>query len=150
MRHLQEEKEYSLVLLDEPEVSIHPGAYGMTLDAFPDAGRNGKRMDQECEAYICYLRYYMSNIFFLSERNIPEEILLMSNYVKENYTEILNNYSEITSENAKEVVREISICDHDDENHIKDTISMLANKWSMEDSAIKSQLIADINSIFER
>lgn len=45
MRHLQEEKEYSLVLLDEPEVSIHPGAYGMTLDAFPDAGRNGKRMD---------------------------------------------------------------------------------------------------------
>ncbi len=125
-------------------------AYGMTLDAFPDAGRNGKRMDQECEAYICYLSYYMSNIFFLSERNIPEEILLMSNYVKENYTEILNNYSEITSENAKEVVREISICDHDDENHIKDTISMLANKWSMEDSAIKSQLIADINSIFER
>ena len=110
----------------------------MTLDAFPDAGRNGKRMDQECEAYICYLRYYMSNIFFLSERYIPEEILLMS------------NYSEITSENAKEVVREISICDHDDENHIKDTISMLANKWSMEDSAIKSQLIADINSIFER
>ena len=74
----------------------------------------------------------------------------MSNYVKENYTEILNNYSEITSENAKEVVREISSCDHDDENHIKDTISMLANKWSMEDSAIKSQLIADINSIFER
>ena len=125
-------------------------AFGMKLDAFPDGGRNGKRVDQECEAYICYLRYYKSNIFYLSEKYIPEEILLMSNYVKDNYIDILNRYSEITSKNAKEIVREISFCDHDDENHIKDTISMLANKWSMEDSTIKSKLIDDINSIFER
>ena len=77
-------------------------------------------------------------------------MLLMSDYVKDNYRDILEKYPEIASKNAKEIVREISICNHDDENHIKDTISLLANKWSREDSEIRSQLMKGLNSILEQ
>ena len=144
------EKELTLEQQNNPKYLLEcvEKAYGMKLDVFPDGGKNGKRVDQECEAYISYLRYYKSNIFFLSERYIPEEILLMSDYVKDNYAEILEKYPNITSANAKGIVREISICDHDDEDHIKDTVSLLANKWSMENSEIKIRLIDDIDVIF--
>ena len=36
-------------------------AFDMELDVYPDGGERGKRVDQQCEEYLKYLRYYKSN-----------------------------------------------------------------------------------------
>ena len=56
----------------------------------------------------------------------------------------------IDASNAKEVIREISEFDHGDGMHINDTISVLTNKWSQEESILKTELIDMINEIFNR
>lgn len=81
---------------------------------------------------------------------IPEEIILKSNYVDRMYKEILDKYELIDSSNAKEIIRKISESDHGDSLHINDTISVLTNKWSQEDSILRTELIDMINKIFSR
>lgn len=125
-------------------------AFGMELDVYPDGGVSGKRVDQQCEEYLYYLRYYMSNVFYLPEKMIPEEILLQSKLVKKRYGQILDKYDSIDANNAKEIVREISVYEHGDDAHVSDTISILANKWSIEDSALKDILVERLSEIYEK
>lgn len=125
-------------------------AFGMELDVYPDGGDGDKRADQQCDEYLKYLRYYKSNVFYFPEKMIPEEILLQSKLVKYRYTPILEKYGEINAHNAKEIILDISMFEHGDDTHVKDIISMLANKWSLEDSVIKDILVKDLNKIFQR
>lgn len=125
-------------------------AFGMELDVHPDGGTGGAREDQKCEEYLNYLQYYMKNVFYLPGKMIPEEILLKSKYATKFYVQIFDKYKEVNFKNAKEIVREISISDHGDDKHINDTISILANKWSLEESELKDELIRDLVRIFEK
>lgn len=124
-------------------------AFGMALDVYPDAGAGGKRVDQQCEEYLNYLRYYSSNVFYLPNRKIPEEILLESRVVQERFSDILINYEQIDSTNAKEIVREISISENGDDESINATIKNLANKWSLEESEAIRDLMGDLQTMFE-
>lgn len=90
----------------------------------------------------------MSNVFYLPGKMIPEQILLHSEFVTKIYGLILEKYEDINSKNAKEIVREISIFDHGDDMHINDTISVLANKWSLEENDSKDILVSQLNIIF--
>ena len=125
-------------------------AFGMELDVYPDGGTGGKRADQQCEEYLNYLRYYSSNVFYLPNKKIPEEILLESQLVRNRFGDILKKYEQIDSKNAKEVIREISISENGDDKSINYTIKNLANKWSQEQSEIKKKLIMDLQTIFEK
>lgn len=125
-------------------------AFGMELNVYPDGGVSGQRDDQKCEEYLRYLKYYMTNVFYLPEKLIPEEIILQSKFAKTIYKSIFDNYDEVNNENAKDIVRDISIFDHGDDIHIKDTISILANKWSLEESELKASLVSKLNLIFEK
>ncbi len=125
-------------------------AYGMNLDVYSDGGTGGKREDQICKEYLAYLRFYRNNVFYLPGKMIPEQIFLKSKHVKKVYGDVLLKYDEIDSKNAKDIVKEISVCDYGDSLHINDTILVLANKWSQEDSSIKDELINKLTSIFNR
>lgn len=125
-------------------------AYGMELDAHPDGGSGGERIDQKIEEYLEYLRYYSTNVRFLPARKIPEEIILDSKYVSKRYGDIIKKYDVINSGNAKSVVMAISEDDHGDREHYEDTISMLTNKWCMEEGELKHQLCEILMHIFRK
>jgi predicted ATPase len=125
-------------------------AFGMDLDVHPDGGRGGKREDQQCEEYLNYLRYYSTNVFYLPNKKIPEEILLESKLVKERFGDILEKYEPVDSKNAKDVVREICISEDGDDQSINHTIKNLANKWSLEDSDARNKLVSDLQVIFDK
>ncbi|MEI3048578.1 MAG: hypothetical protein V8T65_11075 [Roseburia inulinivorans] len=57
----------------------------MCLDTYPDSENGNGRVDQKCEQYLSYLRYYKTNVFYLPGKMIPEEIILKSNYVDKMY-----------------------------------------------------------------
>jgi len=138
--------------LEDPDylAACVKAAFGMDLDVYPDGGAGGKRVDQQCEEYLNYLRYYSSNVFYLPNRKIPEEILLESQVVQERFSDILMNYEQIDSKNAKEIMRAISISETGDEESINYTIKNLANKWSSEDGQTIEFLMKDLQTIFER
>ena len=125
-------------------------AFGMELDVYPDGGTGGKREDQQCEEYLNYLRYYSTNVFYLPNKKIPEEILLESKLVKERFGDILERYEQIDSKNAKAVVREICISEDGDDQSINHIIKNLANKWSQEESDTRNKLMSDLKVIFEK
>lgn len=125
-------------------------AFGMVLDVHPDGGNGGERQDQKCEQYLKYLRYYMSNVFYLPGKMIPEQLLLGSDYVARTYSHIIEKYEKIDSKNAKNIVCEISTYDHGEAMHFNDTISVLANKWSLEESEFRDIMIKQLNLIFEK
>lgn len=125
-------------------------AFGMELDVYPDGGLGGKRKDQQCEEYLNYLRYYSTNVFYLPNKKIPEEILLESKLVQERFGDILAKYDNINSKNAKEIVREISISENGDDQCINYTIKNLANKWSLEESETRKKLMLDLQVIFDK
>lgn len=125
-------------------------AFSMDLDVYPDGGSGGKREDQQCEDYLNYLRYYSTNVFYLPNGKIPEEILLESRLVKERFGDILVKYDHIDSKNAKNIIREISISENGDDQSINYTIKNLANKWSLENSETRTKLVADLQTIFDK
>ena len=124
-------------------------AFGMELDVYPDGGRGGKREDQQCEEYLNYLRYYSTNVFYLPDKKMPEENFLESRIVKERFGDILEKYKDINHENAKDIVRDISISENGDDQSINYTIKNLANKWSLEESEMRTKLIEKLDIIFE-
>ncbi len=124
-------------------------AYKMSVDVHPDSGNTGTRTDQKCEEYLKCLRYYATNVFYLPGRKIPEEIILKSTYVMKNYKSIIEKYGAIDARNAKDVVKEISEFDHGDDSHINDTISVLANRWSQDESEERNNLVEILNKMFE-
>lgn len=123
-------------------------AYKTNIEAYTDGGNGGIRIDQECAQYIKFMHYYNNNVFYLPYKKIPEEIILTSEYVKNKYSSIINRYQEISSKNAKNIVASISLSDHGDSNHINATVSLLTNKWSIEDSDYRNDLINVISKIF--
>ncbi len=125
-------------------------AFGMKLDVYPDGGAGGIREDQQCEEYLNYLRYYSTNVFYLPDKKIPEEMLLESRLVRERFGDILDQYERIDSKNAKDVVREICISEDGDDQNINHTIKHLANKWSLEESDTRNRLVADLQAIFDK
>ena len=125
-------------------------AFGMELEVYPDGGAGGKREDQKREEYLKYLRYYSTNVFYLPDKKIPEEILLESRLVKERFGDILEKYEHIDSKNAKDVVREICISEDGDDQNINHTIKHLANKWSLEESETRNKLVSDLQVIFDK
>ena len=116
-------------------------AYGIKIPVNEDGGNGGRRVDQECEAYLKYLEFYNNNMYYLPNHKIPEEIILSSQFVKTTYDSVLAKYDTINSKNAKEILRKISKIDYGDEEHYTATISFLANKWVKEESEDRSILI---------
>lgn len=80
---------------------------------------------------------------------MPEEIFLESRVVKERFGDILEKYKDINHENAKDIVRDISISENGDDQSINYTIKNLANKWSLEESEMRTKLIEKLDIIFE-
>ena len=124
-------------------------AFNSTLDVYVDGGDDGIRIDQKCEAYIKYLRFYSNNIFYLPDKSIPEEILLGSEYVKKNYKEVLDKYEIVTNKNAKEIILDISMDEFGDKVHAKDIIEKLAHKWSLESNNSQNIMKDFLNKIFQ-
>lgn len=123
-------------------------AFGTEINAYIDGGNGDKREDQKCEVYLKYLNYYNTNIFYLP--GIPEEIILKSKFVKEQYKSILDKYECINSKNAKEIICEISLYDYGNELHINDIIEKLSYKWSLEESDSRTDLISNLKIIFKK
>lgn len=94
--------------------------------------------------------YYSTNVFYLPNKKIPEEIVLESKLVKERFWDILEKFERIDSKNAKDVVREICISEDGDDQSINHTVKNLANKWSLEESDTRDKLVSDLQAIFDR
>ena len=123
--------------------------YGMDIRPFVDSGSGEKHINQECDEYINYLRFFQSNIAFLPNEKIPEVILLESDFCKKEYSEIIKDV-EVTNLNAKEVVKSISEFEFGDSNKsdIEATIKKLAQQWVKEESDDKRDIIANLTNIF--
>lgn len=124
--------------------------YGVKIKVYTDGGDGGIRDDQKCEAYLKYLDYFSNNVFYLPNHTIPEVLILNSDYAKNNYGHILNQYNSIKIENAKDIVVNISKDSYGDCEHINATISNLTYKWSLEDSREEKQLESLLNQIFKK
>lgn len=120
--------------------------FGVEIDVYPDGGDGGERNDQKCKAYFEYLRFSVNHLFYLP--NLPELILLNSNYAKIHYSEVLNSYDSVTNENCKEVILSISQYDFGDETHTGDVLQRLAYQWSKESNDNQEKIIKIINDIF--
>lgn len=125
-------------------------AFGTKIEAYIDGGNGGSRVDQKIEAYLRYLEYYNDNVYYLADMEIPETILLGSNYVQEQYKSVLKKYGAITKQNAKKVIVDISMEDYGTEDHIKDVIDRLAYKWSLEDDIQKEYYSTFLLDIFQK
>lgn len=82
--------------------------YGFEVPTYIDGGKGGGRIDQKCTAFIKYLDYHKNNIFYLPYGQIPEQIIIKSDYVKNRYVDICTSYIPITVSNAKDVIEDIS------------------------------------------
>lgn len=71
-------EEEKLTVRQEKDVSFMKEcvkeAYGVEIPAYIDGGSGGKREDQEICAYREYLQYYMSSVFYLPNKSIPEKL----------------------------------------------------------------------------
>lgn len=123
-------------------------AYGVEIPAYIDGGSGGKREDQEICSYREYLKYYMSSVFYLPNKSIPEKIMLESQYAQRQYGDIIKQMGEISNDNAKEIFLNISKFDYGDESHVNDLIQRLSYKWSQECSSNKESMEALLETIY--
>lgn len=124
--------------------------YGIELDTFPDRGNGGIREDQIVKDMLEYLHFSVKNLIYFPDNRIPEEIILSSDYVKKNHKNILDKHGEITSKNAKKIMRDISLETYNDNDHYFDTYELLTAQWGKEESEYKDKMIKIIGSIFEQ
>lgn len=89
-------------------------------------------------------------MFYLPSKSIPEKILLESQYVKQQYPNIVNESINITNDNAKKIFATISEADYGNEEHINDLIQKFAYKWSLEESLNKKRIEEIINKIYKK
>ncbi len=123
-------------------------AYGVEVPAYFDGGSGGKREDQEICAYRKYLEYYMSSVFYLPNNSIPEKIILESKYAQQQYGDIIKTAREISNDNAKDILLNISKFDYGDECHVNDLIQKLSYKWSQECSLNKESMEVLLEKIY--
>ncbi|MCM1330620.1 MAG: ATP-binding protein [Ruminococcus sp.] len=90
------------------EEKVKAAYSGNLLKANVDGGKNGGNVEQKCEVYRKYIQYHYNNIGYLPNGKIPEEIILSCNCVRSKYSNIVNDYDEITYKNAKEILYRIS------------------------------------------
>ncbi len=119
--------------------------------AFPDGDKNGEDEKQKCDIYIQYIDFHYSNVSYLPNKKIPEEIVLGSKYVSERYSEIISNHEETDTLKFKNILWDIKE-DRGDGN-INDTFNSLAHELfrehkitPIEDIFLISELL---KSIFE-
>ena len=74
---------------------------------FPDSGKNGGDEKQKCEIYLQYIGYHYSNISYLPNKKIPEEIVLESKYVNNRYHEIISSHTETNAKKFKNILLDI-------------------------------------------
>ncbi len=115
--------------------------------AYPDGGKSGGRVDQEKEIYLQYINYHYSNVAYLPNRKIPEQIVLNSEYVDIRYSHILNG-EEITTENAKDLLKKI--CQERAEDEVLTTFKALLTELCSEPSDDINDLKEMLRTIFER
>lgn len=123
--------------------------YGIELNSFPDSGKGGLREDQIKADYIQYLKFSTTNMFYFPDKKIPEEIILSSEHVLNNYKHILEKYGEITNKNAKDIMRDISFEDFHDYDNYETTYKQLTAMWCKEDSAYKEEIVKSLLQIYE-
>lgn len=112
--------------------------------AFPDSGPNGGDEQQKCEIYLQYISYHYSNVSYLPNNKIPEQIVLGSKYVNDRYNEIINNYTEPDVKRYKNILWDIKKDRGDGD--INDTFESLSQELFHEH---KTAPIEDISLISE-
>lgn len=146
-------KEEELTVQQEKDVSFMKEcvkkAYGVEIPAYIDGGNGGEREDQEICIYKEYLQYYMSSVFYLPDKSIPEKIILESKYVQQQYEDIIKSEGELSNDNAKDIFLKISKFDYGDGGHVNDLIQRLSYKWSQEHSENKERLKASLENIYK-
>lgn len=119
--------------------------------AYPDGGKNGGREDQKCEIYLQYIDYHYSNVSYLPNKKIPEEIVLNSEYVRNHYPEIIDRHPEFEKDRFKNILRDIE--KERDDKEIIDTFEALSHELFFENKKDPNPDISDLsyllNSIFE-
>lgn len=125
-------------------------AFDTKIEVYVDGGNGGVRQDQKIGSYLRYLDYYNQNVYYLADKQIPEVILLDSNYAHKEFQDVLDRYDVVTNENAKKIIADISIEDYGTEEHIHDIIDRLAYKWSLEDGAQKEYYKNILLEIFQK
>ena len=115
-------------------------------------GDNGEQYKkQERENLLKYLRFFNQNVYFLPNGKIPEEILLASNYVDENYEEEKNALGVVDSSNAKKLMLKINEADHGKSHeYYTSTIDSIAYKWSLEKNADYIQIKNSLQEMLEK
>lgn len=119
--------------------------------AFPDSTPNGGDKKQKCEIYLQYISYHYSNVSYLPNQKIPEQIILGSKYVNDRYEEIISIHTETDAKKFKNILWDIKE-KREDEN-INDTFESLSQELfhehketPIEDISLLSELLT---SIFE-
>ena len=145
--------EKKLTIEQEKDVSFMKtcvkNAYGVDIPAYIDGGSGGKREEQEIYAYMEYLQYYKSNVFYLPNKSIPEKIILESKYAQQQYGNIIKKNGKASNKNAKDIFLNISKFDYGDESHVNDLIQRLSYKWSQEYSSNKESIEALLETIYK-
>ena len=119
--------------------------------AFPDSGSNGGNKQQKCEIYLQYISYHYSNVSYLPNKKIPEQIVLGSKYVNDRYSEIINSHTETDAKKFKNILWDIK--KEREDGDINDTFESLSQELFHEhkkdpndDILLLSEML---NSIFE-
>jgi hypothetical protein len=90
----------------------------------------------------------MSSVFYLPNNSIPEKIILESKYAQQQYGDIIKTAREISNDNAKDILLNISKFDYGDECHVNDLIQKLSYKWSQECSLNKESMEVLLEKIY--
>lgn len=134
--------------VDFLEEKIKLAYSGNLLKANVDGGENGGNAEQKCEAYQKYIEYHYSNIGYLPNGKIPEEIVLSSQNVRSKYSSIITSGTEITSKNAKDLLRKISELRNDLD--INQTFEALAYELFSENNSKDLNSLCDLlNDIYK-
>lgn len=119
--------------------------------AFPDSGKNGGDKDQKCEIYLQYISYHYSNVSYLPNNKIPEQIVLGSKYVNARYAGIISSHTETDVKKYKNILWDIK--EEREDGDINDTFESLSQELfhehketPIEDISLLSELLT---SIFE-
>jgi predicted ATPase len=117
------------------------------LKGFYDGHAGSGNKEQQCLLAIRCLRF-SRNVRYLAKGEIPESMVLKSDYVKREYGNVLSTGTKIDKNNAKLVVGNIADEVFGDGSRVRETMELLANQWAKEDSPDRQNLMDVIQWIF--